>query len=82
MPTDALKTAAKVIGAKQVVKAVEKGVASLVYLAEDADTRVTTPVRELCVRTGVVVETVPNMTDLGKACGIEVGAAAVALLRG
>ncbi|MBP2656161.1 MAG: rplGB [Firmicutes bacterium] len=81
MATDALKTAVKVIGAKQVVKAVEKGVVCLVYLAEDADARVTNPVRELCVRAGVVIETVPNMTELGKACGIEVGAAAVALLR-
>ncbi|MBP2645513.1 MAG: rplGB [Firmicutes bacterium] len=82
MSTDALKTAAKVIGAKQVAKAVEKGTAGLVYLAEDADARVTTPVRELCSRLGVKTVTVQSMSELGKACGIEVGAAAVALLKG
>jgi large subunit ribosomal protein L7A len=77
-----LKTAKKVIGAKQAVKAVEKGTASLVYLAEDADARVTAPIRELCAKKGVAVETVQNMGELGKACGIEVGAAAVALIKG
>lgn len=82
MPADALKTAKKVIGAKQATKAVEKGLASLVYLAGDADVRVTTPIRELCTQKGVEVVMVPSMGELGKACGIEVGAAAVALLMG
>jgi len=81
VPINALKTAPKVIGAKQVAKAVEKGVAGLVYLAEDADIRVTTPVRELCSRAGVAIKAVPSMAELGRACGIEVGAAAVALIK-
>jgi len=82
MPVDTLKTASKAVGAKQAAKAVDKGLASLVYLAQDADARVTAPIRELCGRKGVAVETVPSMDELGKACGIEVGAAAVALLKG
>ena len=82
MLDDTLKTAAKVIGAKQAAKAVEKGLAHQVYLAEDADARVTTPIRELCAQKGVAVGIAPSMAELGKACGIEVGAAAVALLIG
>ncbi|HMM23184.1 MAG TPA: ribosomal L7Ae/L30e/S12e/Gadd45 family protein [Selenomonadales bacterium] len=81
MPIDTWKNAKKVAGAKQVVKAVEKGRASLVVLAGNADARVTGPIRELCVKCGVAVETVPSMEELGKACGIEVGAAAVAILK-
>jgi large subunit ribosomal protein L7A len=81
MPIDTLKNARKVVGAKQVAKAVEKGQASLVLLAGDADSRVTTPIRELCGRGGVAFEMVPSMEELGKACGIEVGAAAVAVLK-
>jgi len=79
---DRLKIMAKAIGAKQATKAVEKGMASLMYIAEDADTRVTGPIRELCDSKGVAIEMVPSMGDLGKACGIEVGAAAVAILKG
>ncbi len=76
-----LKDAKKVVGAKQAAKAVEKGQASLVFLAEDADVRVIAPLREACTRAGVAVEMVPSMEDLGKACGIDVGAAAVAVIR-
>jgi len=79
---DRLRMMAKAIGAKQAAKAVEKGLASLMYIAEDADIRVTAPIRELCNIKGVEIEMVPSMGDLGKACGIEVGAAAVAILKG
>ncbi|MDR3564703.1 MAG: ribosomal L7Ae/L30e/S12e/Gadd45 family protein [Negativicutes bacterium] len=82
MSVDTLKNALKAVGAKQATKAIDKGLAALVYLAQDADTRVTAPIRDLCDRKGVAVESVPSMDELGKACGIEVGAAAVALLKG
>ena len=82
MPTDTWKEAKKVVGAKQTVKAVEKGLAGLVVVADDADVRVISPLREMCARAGVAVETVPTMTELGKACGIAVGAAAIAVLKG
>jgi len=35
----------------------------------------------LCNRKSVPVKIVPTMEELGKACGIEVGAAAVAVLK-
>lgn len=82
MSYDTLKNAKRVVGAKQVGKAVEQGRAERVYLAEDADGRVTSPLREQCERAGVTVEMVPSMEELGRACGIEVGAAAVATVRG
>ncbi len=81
MPVDTLKTAKKAIGAKQAAKAVEKagkpGIRGSGRRSEGngSDSR-------LCGRRGVAVETVPSMDELGKACGIEVGAAAVALLKG
>jgi Ribosomal protein HS6-type (S12/L30/L7a) len=81
MPVGTLKDARKVVGAKQAIKAVEKGRASLVFLAADADSRVVSPLREACARAGVTVEMVPSMGELGKACGIEVGAAAVAVIK-
>lgn len=81
MSFEQLKTTRKVIGIKQTTKAVEKDAASLVYVANDADERVTRQLRELCTRKGVKIETASSMTELGKACAIEVGAAAVAILK-
>lgn len=76
-----LKAARKAIGTKQTVRAVEKGLAAKVYLASDADNRVIAPLVQLCSQRGVGVEAGATMAELGKACGIEVGAAAVALLK-
>ena len=70
----------KVVGAKQAKRALRDGKAKRVYLAEDADPRVTDPIAEMCAREGVPVEHVSKMKDLGDACGISVGAAVVAAL--
>ncbi len=81
MSLDALKTAKKAIGVKQTTKAVEKSLAQLVYLAENADQRITAPLKDLCSQKSVAVEMIATMEELGKACAIEVGAAAVAVLK-
>ena len=69
MLTD-LKTAKKVTGAKQVTRALKNGTARRVFLAENADPRVTEPVADLCRETGTETEQVPTMAALGAACGI------------
>ncbi|MGI6091801.1 MAG: L7Ae/L30e/S12e/Gadd45 family ribosomal protein [Negativicutes bacterium] len=81
MMFETLKTAKKVIGVKQTTKAVEKGLACVVYVAQDADSRVTQPLKELCSRKGVKLEWASSKVELGKACAIEVSAAAVAVLK-
>ena len=47
MLTD-LKSAKKVTGAKQVTRALKNGTARRVFLAQDADPRVTEPIELLC----------------------------------
>ena len=81
MTLDALKSANRVMGIKQVSKAVKRGDAENVFLADDADVRVTEPLMKLCEEHSVPVEYVATMADLGHACGIEVGAAAAAVLK-
>ena len=81
MTLDTLKNADRVIGFKQVTKAVNKGLAACVFAADDADGRVTEPLKELCSQKGVELVRVPTMEEIGKACSIEVGAAAAALLK-
>ena len=73
-----LSAVSKVVGVKQVKRAVESGRALKVFLAQDAEGRVTAPIAALCEEKGVSVETGFSMTDLGRACGISVGAAVAA----
>lgn len=68
------------IGTKQATRAIELGKADKVVIAKDADPRLTTKVASLCVKAGVEVDYVDSMKLLGKASGIEVGAAIVAIV--
>jgi len=76
-----LAESSKVVGAKQTKRALTGGKAETVYLADDADPRVTDAIRDLCNECGVPVCDVPSMKELGHACGIAVGAAVAALVR-
>jgi len=67
-----------VVGTKQLRKALENGRAKWVWLAENADPAITEPLEALCKKCRVCYDWVPSKQDLGKRCGIEVGAAAAA----
>ena len=69
-----------VVGAKQLKKALAGGRATWVILAENADPAITEPLEQMCRQYHISCAWVPNMLDLGKACGIEVGTAAAAAL--
>lgn len=71
---------ARTVGTKQTVKAVEKGLAQVVFVARNADERVVDPLVRLCQERGVEVAWADDMAALGKACGIEVGTASAAIL--
>ena len=77
---DRLKTAKRIVGAKQTLKAVQSGQAKEVFVARDADGRVVQPIVDLCIRNGVRITEVDSMAELGKACSIEVGAAVAAII--
>lgn len=79
MSYDKVKQAGKLmIGTKQAMKAVEAGLATEVFVAKDADPRVTGKMVNQCKKAGVTLTYVESMKQLGKACGIDVGAAVVA----
>ena len=69
-----------VVGAKQLKKAVRDNRVQSVYLAENADPAVTDPLEKLCSQNHIQITWVHSMSELGRACGIEVGAAAAAVL--
>lgn len=83
MSYEKVKQAAKIIiGTKQAMKVVEQGAATEVFIAKDADPRITVKIVNLCNKTEVNVTYVDSMRLLGKACGIDVGAAVVAVVNG
>jgi len=70
----------KTVGTKETMKAVQSGRAKKVFVAEDAEVHVTRPLRQLCQQRDVLVVYVSSMRELGKFCGIEVGAASAAIV--
>src|SRR3972149_6291598 len=76
-PLEQIRAAeARAVGASQTVKAVRKGWALLVLVARDADRKVTEPVVRAAQEAGVPLAEVDSMRELGRACGIAVGAGA------
>ena len=71
----------KVVGVKQSRRAIREGRAAQVFLAVNADPALTAPLADLCKEEGIPVEQRFTMEELGKAAGIQLGAAVVAVLR-
>ena len=74
----ALASRERVVGVKQSARAIRDGRAQRVFLACDADELVLEPIRSACG--SLPVEEGYTMAQLGRACGIAVGAAVVAVL--
>lgn len=73
------QAANKVVGTKQTLKALENELVKELFVAEDADHQVLDKVITLANDKGVHVNSVDSMKRLGKACGIDVNAAIVAI---
>ena len=69
-----------VVGAKQLRKALQNRQAKCVFLAQNADPAITEPLMILCQEAQVEFVWIPTMKELGRACGIDVGAAAAAVV--
>lgn len=82
MSVDAnIKNEKKVVGIKQAMKSVERNKAKLVYIANDVEPRLLSPLTVLCKSKGVNVIEADGKAALGRACGIHTDAAAVAILK-
>jgi len=63
-----------IVGVRQTRKFLHRGEAAEVLMALDADAAITGPLREFCERENVPVVDFPTMAELGKYCGIDIGA--------
>lgn len=82
MPYEKVKQAKELrIGLKQTIKSIEQEEADEVIIAEDADPHIIAEMLRICQENHILITHVDSKRKLGKACGIEVGAATVALIR-
>jgi len=70
-----------VTGLKQTRKAIDRKIATLVIMAEDADLKLTKPIQKLCEARGIPFTFVASMKELGRASGIQISTAAIAILK-
>lgn len=70
----------RMVGSKQTLKAINRGLAKIVFVAANADQHVVDPIVQACAEKGIEVVQVENIKSLGRACGIEVGCASAAII--
>ena len=80
MSYEKVKQAKKtIIGTKQAVKAMKKGLVKEVYIALDVEARIIELARLTAQENNVFIHYVESKVDLGKACGLRVSASVVAI---
>lgn len=81
MLSELISTNNKVVGTKQVLKALEANTAKKVYLAEDIEPALKAKITIAANAVECELQSVTSMEELGKACKIQVGAAVAAVLK-
>ena len=75
-----LQQGSKVVGTKQTMKALQLNMVSELYVAEDAKEAQIEPLIHLAEKELIPIVYMPSMTELGKACDVEVRTATAALI--
>lgn len=65
----------KVVGFKQSLKAIKTGGVNTVYIAKDADLKIYDQIKSAAEENSLEIILIDTMKELGKLCGIDVGAA-------
>ena len=71
----------RVVGTKQVLRALDEGKVAHAFVAKDADLLLTKRVVDRCYERHIPCTQVDTMEQLGRACGIDVKAAAAGILK-
>lgn len=74
-----IQASSVIIGTKQTIRAIKHDLVQEVVIAKDADSYLTARIVETATELHVPIIYVDSMKMLGKACGIDVGAATVAI---
>ena len=68
----------KYVGTKQVLKAVQSGEITKVYIGKDVEGKVVEELIKTCKQNKIKIVYIPTMKELGKLAGIEIEAATAA----
>ena len=71
----------RIVGTKQLLRAIQKKQVTHVFVAEDADEFVYRRVRTAAEDANIPVTVVPTMKELGEACHIQVPTASAGILQ-
>lgn len=71
----------RVVGTKQLLRALDEGRVTQAFVAKDADLLLTKRVVDRCYDMNIPCTQVESMEKLGRACAIDVKAAAAGLLK-
>lgn len=74
-----LRNSQKVVGTRRLLRAVQAGEISEVYLAKDADLFIVRQVKDACNRANVRMIEVDTMKQLGEVCGVDVKTASAGI---
>lgn len=76
---DDIKNVKKAVGLRQTLKEIEAGNVKTVIIAKDAEEKILSNIESICISKNIEMIYVDSMKLLGKACGIDVGAAVVSI---
>ena len=71
----------RVVGTKQLLRALDEGKVARAFVAKDADLLLTKRVVDRCFERNIPCTQVDTMAELGRACAIDVKAAAAGLYK-
>ena len=71
----------RIVGTKQLLKALRKDEVAMVFVAEDAEEHVKERIVKAIGEKDVHLVYADSMAQIGEACGIDVGSACAAILR-
>ena len=81
MPLNELAVPGRVVGEREVRRAMEKNLLRKIFIARDSDTKTTKGMMETANSLGIEVEEVESKLKLGRACAIDRSAAVAGLMR-
>lgn len=76
-----LKCGTRLVGLRQSLKALREERLEAVFIAKDADLRITQGFEEECIKQQVKIIFVDTMKELGRACGVEVPTAVASIVK-
>ena len=81
MLTPLRQATARVVGTKQLLRALEEGRVTMAFVAADADPFLIKRVADRCLDRNIPCRQIAAAKEIGEACGIDVPAAAAGVLR-